>query len=89
MTPADRKKITARRRKFDLQLRNIIEEGIRDGSIAPCDARLAVFWFMGAISSIPQWYHADGGLTGDQVGEVFIRFLADGIRPQAAYPTIS
>lgn len=89
MTPADRKKITARRRKFDLQLRNIIEEGVRDGSIAPCDARLAVFWFMGAISSISQWYHADGTLTGDQVAEVFIRFLADGIRPQTACPTIS
>jgi hypothetical protein len=88
MTPADRKKITVRRRKFDLQLRNIIEEGIRDGSIAPCDARLAVFWFMGAISSISQWYHTDGSLTGDQVAEVFIRFLADGIRQRATNPVL-
>lgn len=82
MTPADRKKITLRRRKFNLQLRKILEEGVEDGSIVPCDARLAVFWFMGAIGSISQWYHADGTLTGDQVAEVFISLLARGIRPQ-------
>jgi hypothetical protein len=43
---------------------------------------------MGAISSISQWYHTDGSLTGDQVAEVFIRFLADGIRQRATNPVL-
>lgn len=80
MAPADQKKILLRRRKFDLQLRKIVEDGIRDGSIAPCDPKLAVFWFMGAVKSISQWYHADGTLTGEQVAREFIAFMSHGIR---------
>lgn len=81
MTPADQKKITARRRQFDLELRQVLEDGVRDGSIAPCDCKLAVFWFMGAISTIPKWFHAEGGLSGEQVADIFTGFLARGIQP--------
>lgn len=80
MTEADQKKIILRRRKFNQELRQILEDGIRDGSIAPCDPKLAVFWFMGAISSIPQWYSTDGALHGEEIADAFIGFLADGIR---------
>ena len=81
MTPSDQKKIVARRRKFNHQLRQTLEDGIQDGSIAPCDPKLAVFWVMGAVSSIPQWYHTDGALDGAQIAEAFIGFLDNGIRP--------
>ena len=81
MTPADQTKITARRRKFDLELRKVFEDGIRDGSIAQCDAKLAVFWFMGAVGGISQWFHAEGRLRGDEVADIFIGLLAHGIRP--------
>jgi len=81
MTAAHQKKITARRRQFDLELRQVFEDGIRDGSIAPCDAKLAVFWFMGAVTSIPQWFHAEGSLSGDQVAGIFLQLLTRGIQP--------
>lgn len=87
MTVADQKKITARRRKFDLELRQVFEGGIRDGSIAPCDARLAVYWFMGAVSSIPNWFHAEGSLRGAQVADIFIGFLDHGIHPPPSVKT--
>jgi AcrR family transcriptional regulator len=79
MTSSDQKKIVLRRRKFNQQLREILEDGIRDGSIAPCDPKLAVFWFMGAVSSIPQWYRTDGPLHGQQIADAFIGFLSNGI----------
>lgn len=81
MSTTDQKKITARRRKFDLELRQVLEDGVRDGSIEPCDCKLAVFWFMGAISTIPKWFHAEGGLSGEQVADIFTGFLARGIQP--------
>lgn len=84
MTPADQKRIVLRRRKFNQQLRQVLEEGIRDGSIAPCDSKLAVFWFMGAVSSISQWYSTDGELSGEKIAEAFIGFLAQGIRGRKA-----
>ncbi len=81
MTPADQKKITARRRQFDRELRQVLEDGVRDGSIAPCDCKLAVFWFMGAVITIPKWFHTEGGLSGAQVADIFSGFLARGIQP--------
>lgn len=80
MTPSDQKKIVLRRRRFNQQLRQILEDGIRDGSISPCDSKLAVFWFMGAVSSIPQWYRTDGSLHGVQIADAFIGFLSNGIQ---------
>lgn len=84
MSAADQKKITLRRRKFDLELRKVLEGGVQDGSIAPCNVKLAVFWFMGAINSLSQWLHIDGNLRGDEVADIFIGFLAHGIRPAEA-----
>lgn len=84
MTSADRKRIMARRREFDLRLRSLIQEGIDDRTIAECDPKLAVFWFMGAITSIPRWYHADGELSGAKIAQAFVRFLVKGIQGQKA-----
>lgn len=79
LTAADQKKILARRRRFDLQLRHVLEDGVRDGTIVNCDCKMAVFWFMGAITSIPQWFKSEGGLSGEQVADIFADFLANGI----------
>lgn len=84
MTAVDQKKILARRRAFDHQLRQVLEDGVRDGSVVPCDCKLAVFWFMGAITSIPQWFHDEGRLSGEQVADIFSGFLARGIQQAAA-----
>ncbi|RYH70990.1 MAG: TetR/AcrR family transcriptional regulator [Alcaligenaceae bacterium] len=84
MSQADQKKIVLRRRKFDQQLRELVEAGILDGSIAQCDSKLAVFWFMSAVSSIPQWYRTEGSLHGEQIADAFIRFLSAGIQSRAA-----
>lgn len=89
MTPSDQNKIVLRRRRFTQQLRQILVDGIRDGSIAPCDPKLAVFWFMGAVSSIPQWYHTDGSLHGEQIADAFIGFLSNGIQAGKATNPLS
>jgi AcrR family transcriptional regulator len=82
MTPNDRKRIMARRRQFDLRLRGLIQEGIGDKTIAECNPKLAVFWFMGAITSIPSWYRLDGELSGSDIALAFVQFLVKGIQGQ-------
>lgn len=76
MTASDQRKIRERRHRFDLRLRHLVEEGIEDGTIAPCDAKLAVYWFMGPVVSLNEWFSAQGDLTGEQVADVFLSFLA-------------
>lgn len=80
MSAVHQKKIILRRRKFNQELRHVLEGGVQDGSIAPCNEKMAVFWFMGAVSSIPNWLRSDGGLHSREVAEIFTEFLAHGIR---------
>jgi AcrR family transcriptional regulator len=80
MRPSDREKIQRRRRGFDRLFRKLVSDGIADGSIAPCNPKLAVFWFMGAISGIPRWFDPKGELSGEEIADAFVAFLRSGIK---------
>lgn len=67
------------RDRFEQRLRGFVEEGIEDGSIAPCDPKFAIFFIMGAVSWVPSWYSPDGDLTGEAVAEKLIAFCKSGI----------
>jgi TetR/AcrR family transcriptional regulator len=82
MRPEDRDKIQRRRRKFDRIFREMVADGIADGSIAPCNPKLAVFWFMSAVSSIPRWFDPAGELTGRDIADAFVGFLRNGLEPR-------
>ena len=41
------------------QIEAILERGIADGSIAPCDVRMTGNAIMGALNWIPKWHHGD------------------------------
>jgi len=77
------------RDKFEARLRGFIEEGIADGSIAPCDPKFAIFAIMGAVSWVPSWYSADGKLSGQDVADKLIGFFANGIGTTSALPTVA
>lgn len=72
--------IQTRRRAFDTIFRNFITEGIRDGSIRPCDPMLTVAWFMGAVNAIPRWFDAKGRMTGADVASAYADLLTQAIR---------
>jgi AcrR family transcriptional regulator len=67
------------KRKIDRRLRSFIQEGIEDGSIAPCDAKLAAFSVAGALNWIGHWYEPEGGLPPQQIACQFARTLTRGL----------
>lgn len=79
LKPDHRRLIEKRRRAFDRSLRSLVDEGIADGSIRPCDSKFIVFWFMGAIHGIPGWFRQDGEQTGVQIAEKFVDLLRSGV----------
>ena len=81
LRPEDRRQLLRRRRAFDRQLRALIDAGIVDGSIRPCDSKLTVFWFMGAIHGIPVWYREDGEQSGPAIAAKFADLLERALRP--------
>jgi AcrR family transcriptional regulator len=67
------------KRKIDRRLRSFIQEGIEDGSIAPCDAKIAAFAIAGAVNWICQWYEPEGALSAEEIASQFARILTQGL----------
>lgn len=75
--------IQQRRRVVDTQLRALVARCVDEGSIAPCDPKLAVFFFMGAINNINRWFTEKGDASGEAIAEAFADHVIMGLRPSA------
>ena len=79
LQPAHREEILAVSREHGTRFENILEQGIGDGSIAPCDVRMTGNAIMGALNWVPKWFHGDKAVA-DQVVSEFPRILSAGLR---------
>src|SRR5205814_1376034 len=68
----------------DQGIRRLIREGVHDGSIAPCDPKLAAFALAGALNWIAHWYREDQSLTGAEIAEAFVAIFEGGLRPRGS-----
>lgn len=84
MLPEHQEIVRKRRRAFDLRIREYIQEGIEDGSVAPCEPKLAVAWLMGSINWIPNWFNPEGGYGPEAIAEVFVNFMSRGLAAGSA-----
>ncbi|MDM0003674.1 TetR/AcrR family transcriptional regulator [Variovorax sp. J22G73] len=73
---------------IDAQFRQLVEAGIAEGSLAPCDPKMAAFMLAGALSWIGRWYRPGGSLTPTQIADQGIDLLLGGLlqRPAPASP---
>jgi len=74
-----RAEVRAYKRKIDRRLRSFIRDGIEDGSIAPCDPKLAAFSIAGALNWICMWYEPEGALSAEEIASQFARTLTQGL----------
>ena len=65
-------------RQHSLLFESILETGIDDGSILPCDVRLTGHAIMGAINWIPKWYRGDAKTAKKMLAE-FPHILTAGL----------
>src|SRR5262249_39669492 len=65
--PEDHAALVQERDRFEHAMRDLVREGIADGSIAPCDPKLVVFTLLGAINWVPKWFKASGPWSAEQV----------------------
>ena len=63
LEPDDRAKLVRQRDKFERALRALVKEGIEDGSVVPCDPKLAIFVILGAMNWVPKWFKPSGDWT--------------------------
>ncbi len=68
------------RRKFDYALRDLIQQGIDDGSIAPCEPKIAAAAIFGAFNWVLHWHPKRGKEAYDEITGQFLTFLINGLR---------
>jgi len=71
--------VRAYKRKIDRRLRAFLQEGIADGSITPCDPKIAAFSIAGALNWICIWYEPEGPLSAEEIATQFARTLTQGL----------
>jgi len=71
--------ILARRNKIEKRVVQIFKQGQDDGSIRAGDARLHVFFFMGALNWLNAWFESEGRLKGEDIADHFALQLRHGI----------
>jgi AcrR family transcriptional regulator len=71
--------VRTHKRKIDRRLRSFIQDGIDDGSIGPCDVKIAAFAIAGAVNWICMWYEPDGPLSPEEIASQFARTLTQGL----------
>ncbi|HLU07262.1 MAG TPA: TetR/AcrR family transcriptional regulator [Woeseiaceae bacterium] len=67
-------------RKHSSEFEKIIQRGIDDGSVGPCNVRMTGNAIMGAINWIPKWFHGDVE-TADKVLKEFPALLTRCLLP--------
>lgn len=82
LTAASRAKFRELKLEIDETIRGVIEEGIRDGSIAAGDVRLMTFTIAGALNWIARWYEPTGSLTPGEIAEGCVNTLVLGLSPR-------
>ena len=74
-----RSKIVRKRRRYELTLRTLIEEGMCDGVFARTDAKVAALAILGAVNWTAKWFREEGDLCARSVGRDFASQLVKGL----------
>jgi AcrR family transcriptional regulator len=82
LSKESRKKFRTLKRETDTTLRRVVEDGMRDGSIASGDPRLVAFTLAGALNWIARWYDPKGPLSPEEIADGCVATLVNGIAPR-------
>ncbi len=75
LEPKNRGKVIEGRRKIDSMLREILQEGVDDGTLDCPDLKMSAMFIFGAMNWIPRWYRTDGKMSLDELSTRLISFV--------------
>ena len=82
LSSESRAKFRALKREIDQTIRQVVEDGMADGSIASGDSRLMTFTLSGALNWMARWYEPTGLLTAEQIADATVEILIKGLEPR-------
>lgn len=84
LNPSMSAQVRALKVEIDQGIRRLLREGVRDGSIQPCDIKMTAFAIAGALNWIAHWYREEQAMTPAQIADAFVTVFGEGLRPRAA-----
>lgn len=76
---AHRNEILDVSRRHSAGFEEILQRGIADSSISPCDVRMTGNAIMGSINWIPKWFHGKAGMA-EEIRNEFPQILMRGLK---------
>ena len=82
LSPESRKGFRALKRDIDQLVRQVIAEGVADGSLRVADVRIAAFTASVALNGLGTWFRPDGPVGADETARLTVDVLMHGMRPE-------
>lgn len=79
LTPALRRRITAKRDLYESTVRGIVADGVRRREFRSCDPALVTRALLGALNWTSRWYDPGGRLTAGDLADEFGDYLIKGL----------
>lgn len=82
LSPVMSQKVKKLKSEIDQGIRRLLQEGIIDGSIRACDAKITAFALAGAMNWIAYWYRSGDSLTAGEIARLFMEVFELGLQPR-------
>jgi len=85
LTGENRTEMLDQQREFDRYVRDLLAEAKQEGSLrANLDIKLASFFVLGALNSIPMWYKPSGTYSPEHIATEFAEMSLNSLKPALA-----
>lgn len=82
LSPTAREEIRLLKRRIHATMQELVEEGVADGSIAPCDPKFAALTLASALNGPSRWHRPEGALSPSEIAMALVEFLTAGLAPR-------
>jgi AcrR family transcriptional regulator len=79
LPPALRKKIIAKRDRYERGIRQLVSSGVRKGEFVTCDPRVVTRGILGALNWTARWFRPDGPDPVSEVATSLAEYLVRGL----------
>jgi hypothetical protein len=83
LAPERRALLISQRDAYEGAWRELIRQGVADGTLRPVDVPLASIAILSVCNWFTQWYRPDGALGVPAIGQEFADLFLDGLRAPA------
>ncbi|MGQ0624346.1 MAG: TetR/AcrR family transcriptional regulator [Sporichthyaceae bacterium] len=87
LTGDNRAEMREQAREFEHYLRELLAEAKGAGALrGDLDLKLAAYFILGALNSLPRWYHSGGGYSAEHVAKEFTAMALNMLEPHNLPP---